>query len=67
MQLCRSLKRAGARIVAASALDLSAPAMEAGAEAFLRRPLDPLQVLSTVKDLMGTSCMTRRSTPAPEP
>jgi len=61
LALCRTLAALGARIVAVSALDLAAAAVDAGAEAFLRKPLDPLQVLSTVKDLVGTSHMTRSS------
>lgn len=61
LALCRTLAALGARIVAVSALDLAAAAVDAGAEAFLRKPLDPLQVLSTVKDLVGTSHMTRPS------
>lgn len=29
--------------------------MEAGADAFLMKPLEPLQFVSTVKDLLGSS------------
>jgi CheY-like chemotaxis protein len=61
LALCRTLAALGARIVAVSAIDLAAAAVDAGAEAFLRKPLDPLQVLSTVKDLVGTSHMARPS------
>jgi CheY-like chemotaxis protein len=61
LELCRTLAAAGARIVAVSALQLSAAAVDAGAEAFLHKPLDPLAVLSTVKDLVGTSRVTRVS------
>jgi CheY-like chemotaxis protein len=61
LELCRTLGAAGARVVAVSALELGAAAVDAGAEAFLRKPLDPLQVLSTVKDLVGASPMTRLS------
>jgi DNA-binding transcriptional MerR regulator len=64
LELCRTFSAAGARVVAVSALDLRAAAVDAGAEAFLRKPLDPLQVLSIVKDLVGTSHMTRRRDPA---
>jgi DNA-binding response OmpR family regulator len=63
VDLCRRLCDAGARVVAVSALALGAAAIEVGAEAFLRKPLEPLQVLSTVKDLVGTSSLTQRSTP----
>jgi CheY-like chemotaxis protein len=64
LELCRTLSAAGARVVAVSALDLHAAAVDAGAEAFLLKPLDPLQVLSTIKDLAGTSRMARSSDPA---
>jgi DNA-binding NtrC family response regulator len=60
LELCRRLCDAGARVVAVSALAVADVAVKAGAEAFLRKPLDPLQVLSTVKDLLGTSHLTRR-------
>lgn len=61
MQLCRELSVAGARVVAVSALSLGDGAIEAGAEAFLQKPLDPLQVLATVKDLVGTSHLAQQS------
>lgn len=61
MQLCRELSVAGARVVAVSALTLGDVAIEAGAEAFLQKPLDPLQVLATVKDLVGTSHLAQQS------
>lgn len=51
-RLCRELSELGARVVAVSSLDLSGAAIEAGASAFLRKPLDSLQVLSTTKDLL---------------
>jgi DNA-binding transcriptional MerR regulator len=55
LELCRQLCTAGAVVMAVSALALGDAALEAGAEAFLGKPLEPLQVLSTVKDLLGTS------------
>jgi CheY-like chemotaxis protein len=61
VQLCRTLTTAGARVVAVSALNLGGLALEAGAEAFLAKPLDPLQVLATVKDLVGTSHLAQHS------
>lgn len=63
--LCRTLCSSGARVVAVSTLAMGEAAVDAGAEAFLRKPLDPLQLLSTLKDLIGTSRLTRRATPAP--
>ena len=53
LELCHTLRAVGARIVATSALELSAAAVKAGAEAFLAKPLEPLQVLSTVEGLLG--------------
>lgn len=61
LKLCRELSLAGARVVAVSALRLGDVAMEAGADAFLQKPLDPLQVLATVKDLVGTSHLAQQS------
>lgn len=59
LRLCRQLCGAGARVVAVSSLELGAAAVDAGAEAFLHKPLDPLQVLSVVRDLIGTSRLVR--------
>jgi len=63
VELCRQLTGAGATVVAVSALAIGSGAIAAGAEAFLLKPLDPLQVLSTVKDLLGRSVLTRQPTP----
>ena len=40
-------------------LDSSDAALEAGADAFLQKPLDPLQLVSAVKDLLGASAFLR--------
>jgi DNA-binding transcriptional MerR regulator len=54
--LCRRLKENGAtRCIAVSSLDARDQALEAGADAFLQKPLDPLRLVSTAKDLLGTS------------
>jgi hypothetical protein len=42
-----------------SALDLTGEALAAGASAFLSKPLEPLQLVSTVRDLLGESALTR--------
>jgi DNA-binding transcriptional MerR regulator len=42
-------------VVAVSVLECQDRALEAGADAFLRKPLDPLQFVSTVRDLLGSS------------
>ncbi|HEY8526931.1 MAG TPA: MerR family transcriptional regulator [Acidimicrobiales bacterium] len=59
LQLCRDLAVAGARILAVSSVALGDAALAAGAEAFLQKPLEPLQTLSTIKDLLGTSALAR--------
>jgi DNA-binding transcriptional MerR regulator len=54
--LCRRLKERGATAcLAISSLDAREQALEAGADAFLQKPLDPLRLVSTAKDLLGTS------------
>jgi DNA-binding transcriptional MerR regulator len=62
LALCRQLKqRSDAPILAVSTLDTSDAALEAGADAFLQKPLDPLQLVSAVKDLLGASAFLRRT------
>ena len=46
-------------ILAVSALASGDAALEAGADAFLQKPVDPLQFVSTVRDLLGTSAYLR--------
>lgn len=53
-------ERRGVPVVAVSALDSRDEALAAGAEAFLLKPVDSLQLLSTVRDLLGTSAYLRR-------
>jgi DNA-binding transcriptional MerR regulator len=58
--LCRRLaQHSDAPILAISTLDTGNAAMEAGAAAFLLKPLEPLQLVSAVKDLLGTSAFLR--------
>ncbi len=61
--LCRQLSGSGVRVLATSVLDLRAEALRAGADAFLPKPFEPLQLVSTVRDLLGMSALTR---PSPE-
>jgi DNA-binding transcriptional MerR regulator len=42
-------------VIAVSALECQDRAIEAGADAFLPKPLNPLQFVSTVRDLLGSS------------
>jgi DNA-binding response OmpR family regulator len=46
-------------VIAVSAIESGDLAFESGADAFLRKPLDSLQLLSTVRDLLGTSSFLR--------
>lgn len=60
-RLCAELAAKGtAQIVAVSAIDSAAEAMRLGAAAFLPKPLEPLTLASTVRDLLGTSAMARQ-------
>jgi DNA-binding transcriptional MerR regulator len=61
LDLCRTAHDLGSvPVLAVSAVDSRDQAMTAGAEAFLVKPLDPLQFVSTVRDLVGTSAYLRR-------
>ena len=54
--LCRFFKQdRGVPVVAVSVLECREQALEAGADAFLRKPLEPLQFVSTIRDLLGSS------------
>lgn len=56
LDLCRSFKERGdVLVVAVSVLEARDEALEAGADAFLLKPLEPLQLVSTVRDLLGSS------------
>jgi CheY-like chemotaxis protein len=62
LDLCRELAESGpSPVLAVSALDLAEEALGAGASAFLPKPLDPLPFVSTVRDLLGESALTRGS------
>lgn len=60
LELCRRLtSESNAPLLAVSTLDLADEALAAGASAFLSKPLDPLQFVSTVRDLLRSSALTR--------
>jgi CheY-like chemotaxis protein len=62
LELCRRLAREGtAPVLAMSALDLADAAFAAGASAFLPKPVVPLEFVSAVRDLLGSSALTRQS------
>ena len=61
LALCRAARDNGSvPVLAVSAVDQRDQALAAGAEAFLVKPLDPLQFVSTVRDLVGTSAYLRQ-------
>jgi DNA-binding transcriptional MerR regulator len=56
LELCRELKRrSDAPVLAVSTLAAGDDALAAGADAFLQKPLDPLQLLAAVNDLLGAN------------
>jgi CheY-like chemotaxis protein len=60
-ELCRRLKQNdGGAVLAISVLQARDDALAAGADAFLQKPLDPLELVSTVKDLLGASALVAR-------
>ena len=55
-ELCRRLKQhAAGAVLAVSALGGRGEALAAGADAFLQKPLDPLELAATVKGLLGAA------------
>jgi DNA-binding transcriptional MerR regulator len=61
LTLCRTARDNGSvPVLAVSAVDSRDQALAAGAEAFLVKPLEPLQFVSTVRDLVGTSAYLRQ-------
>jgi CheY-like chemotaxis protein len=64
LALCRQLKQRGdIPVLAISTLTTSDQALEAGADGFLQKPLDPLALVSAVKDLLGASAFLRTQRP----
>ncbi len=62
LTLCRDVRDTDTLpILAVSAIDSGDAALEAGADAFLQKPVQPLQFVSTVRDLLGTSAFLRRT------
>lgn len=62
LALCRQMRDSGSLpILAVSAVASGDAALEAGADAFLQKPVQPLQFVSTVRDLLGTSAFLRRT------
>jgi DNA-binding transcriptional MerR regulator len=59
LDLCRSFKRHGVPVIAASVLQARDRALEAGADAFLGKPLDPAQLASAIRSLLSISPQLR--------
>jgi CheY-like chemotaxis protein len=57
LAVCRAIAAGNGRVVAVSSLAQRERALDAGAEVFLRKPLESLQLVSAVRDLLGTSAM----------
>ncbi len=67
-RLCGEFAAKGtAQVLAISAIDSADEALRSGAAAFLRKPLDPLVLVSTVRDLLGTSALARQARPSQVP
>lgn len=58
-------KAGSSRILAVSAIDSADESLRCGADAFMRKPLEPLALVSTVRDLLGTSALTRTARKQP--
>jgi DNA-binding transcriptional MerR regulator len=57
--LIERLKRSRALVIAISPLAAGEISAALGADAFLQKPIDPVVLLSTVRDLLGTSALTQ--------
>jgi DNA-binding transcriptional MerR regulator len=58
LQFCEQIGQE-TKVLAVSALDQDDRAMAAGAEGFIRKPFQSLTLLSTTRDLVGTSAIVR--------
>jgi DNA-binding transcriptional MerR regulator len=59
LALCRELAQlSGTPVLALSSLDLAEEALAAGAGAFVSKPINPFELVSTVRDLLGQSTLT---------
>ena len=63
--LIERLTRSGALVVAISPLAAGDISAALGADAFLQKPVDPVVLLSTVRDLLGTSALTQARVRSP--
>lgn len=64
LDLCIATRKSSAvPILALSTVDSRDQALRAGVDAFLHKPIEPLQFVSTVRDLIGTSAYLLRGIP----
>jgi DNA-binding transcriptional MerR regulator len=64
LELCRNVHARGVPVLAVSSLAARDAALEAGAGGFLQKPLEPLRLVSAVKDLLGKSSYLKEVAPA---
>jgi DNA-binding transcriptional MerR regulator len=61
LELCRHFReRDGVAIVVVSAVEAGQAAIDAGADVFLRKPLDPVALVTAVRDLLGSAAALAR-------
>ncbi len=62
IRLCAEFAaRGSASVLAVAAIESADEALHLGAAAFLPKPLEPLALVSSVRDLLGTSALTHQS------
>jgi CheY-like chemotaxis protein len=59
LELCARLAAMGVPVIAVASVDGESAALGAGASAFLPKPLQPLRLLSALRDLLGDSAFAR--------
>ena len=59
LELCARLAAKGVAVIAVASIDGESAALGAGAAAFLPKPLQPLRLMSAVRDLLGDSAFAR--------
>lgn len=64
LRLCQQLAER-VPVLAVSAIDQHDRALEAGAQAFIRKPFDSLTLVSATRDLIGTSAIVRSANRVP--
>ena len=63
LALCRQIRDRGIPVLALSSIETRDEALDAGASAFLLKPLEPLRLVSAVRDLLGTSSFLHEIVP----